>query len=69
MQEGCFSLLYVQLVGELRTREYEEEYGNKKKFAVKQRVCEVVLDSILKLDRAEWQEESAPDIEPADDLA
>jgi single-strand DNA-binding protein len=48
---------HVQLVGELRTREYEKEYGNKKKFTVKQRVCEVALDSILKLDRAERQEE------------
>ena len=55
---------HVQLVGELRTREYEKEYGNKKKFAVKQRVCEVALDSILKLDRAERQEEQAP---PTDD--
>jgi hypothetical protein len=30
-------------------------------------VCEVALDSILKLDRAERQEEPAPDIDPADD--
>jgi hypothetical protein len=61
---------HVQLVGELRTREYEKEYGsNKKKFTVKQRMCEVALDSILKLDRAEHQEEPAPDIEPADDPA
>ena len=58
--------MHVQLVGELRTREYEKEYGNKKKFTVKQRVCEVALDSILKLDRAERHEEPAPDIEPAD---
>ena len=60
---------HVQLVGELRTREYEKEYGNKKKFAVKQHVCEVALDSILKLDRAERQEEPAPEIELADDPA
>jgi len=32
-------------------------------------VCEVALDPILKLDRAERQEESAPDIPPADDVA
>ena len=60
---------HVQPVGELRTREYEKEYGNKKKFAVKQRVSEVALDSILKLDRAERQQEPAPDIPPADDVA
>ncbi|HXJ94029.1 MAG TPA: hypothetical protein VMT20_14360 [Terriglobia bacterium] len=57
-----------QLAGELRTREYEKEYGNKKKFAVKQRVCGVALDSILKLDHAERQEDPAPDIESGDDL-
>jgi single-strand DNA-binding protein len=60
---------HVQLIGELRTREYEKEYGNKKKFTVKQHVCEVALESILKLDRAERQEEPTPDIEPADDPA
>jgi len=31
---------------------------------VKHRVCEISLESILKLDRAERQEEPAPDIEP-----
>jgi hypothetical protein len=56
-------------VGELRTREYQKECGNKRKFTVKHRVCEVALDSILKLDRAERQEESVPDIEAADDPA
>ncbi len=57
---------HLQLVGELRTREYEKEYGNKKKFTVKQRICEIALESILKLDRAERQEEPAADIEPTD---
>ncbi len=56
---------HLQLVGELRTREHEKEYGNKKKFTVKQRVCEIALESILKLDRAERQEEPAPDVDPA----
>jgi hypothetical protein len=32
-------------------------------------VCEVALDSILKLDRAERQEEPVPEIEPTDDSA
>ncbi len=57
---------HLQLVGELRIREYEKEYGNQKKFTVKQRACEIALESILKLDRAERQEEPAPDIEPTD---
>jgi len=57
---------HLQLVGEVRTREYEKEYGSKQKFAVKHRVCEISLESILKLDRAERQEEPAPDIEPTD---
>ncbi len=60
---------HLQLVGGLRTREYEKEYGNRKKFTVKQRVCELTLESILKLDRAERQEEPAPDIEPTDNPA
>lgn len=42
---------HLHLVGELRTRKSEKEYGNRKKFAVKQRVCEIALESILKLDR------------------
>jgi len=57
---------HLQLVGELRTREYEKEYGNKKKFTVKQRVCEVAVDSILKLDRAEKQDEPAPEVDPSE---
>ncbi len=45
---------HLQLVGELRTREYEKEYGsNKKKFTINRRVCEVALESILKLDPAQ----------------
>jgi hypothetical protein len=39
---------HVQPVGELPTRDYEKEYGNKKQFTAKQHVCEVALDSILK---------------------
>ena len=58
--------MHVQLVGELRTREYEKEYGNRKKFTVKQRVCEIALQSILKLDRAERQDEPAPDVDPTE---
>ncbi len=43
---------HLQLVGEVRTREYEKEYGTKCKFTVRHRVCEIALESILKLDRA-----------------
>jgi len=58
------------LVGGLRTREYDKEYGNKKKFTVKQRVCEVALDSILKLDRApSGRKACRSETEPVDDLA
>ncbi len=58
--------MHVQLVGELRTRVYEKEYGNRRKFTVKQHVCEIALQSILKLDRAERQEEPAPDVDPTE---
>ena len=43
--------------------------GGKKKFTVGQHLCEIALDSILKLDRAERHEEPAPDVEPTDDLS
>lgn len=58
--------MHVQLVGELRTRVYEKEYGNRKKFTVRQHVCEIALQSILKLERAERQEEPAPDVDPTE---
>jgi single-strand DNA-binding protein len=58
--------MHVQLVGELRTRVYEKEYGNRTKFTVQQRVCEIALQSILKLDRAERQEEPAPEVDPSE---
>ena len=37
---------------ELRTRE-SEECGNRRKLTVKQRVCEIALESMLKLDRVD----------------
>jgi single-strand DNA-binding protein len=58
--------MHVQLVGELRTRVYEKEYGNRTKFTVKQHICEIALQSILKLDRAERQQEPAPDVDPTE---
>ncbi|MGH9452977.1 MAG: single-stranded DNA-binding protein [Terriglobia bacterium] len=61
--------MHVQLVDELRTREYEKEYGNRKKFTVKRRVCEIALQSILKLDRPLGfvrQDPPAPDVDPSE---
>ncbi|MGH9397927.1 MAG: single-stranded DNA-binding protein, partial [Terriglobia bacterium] len=61
--------MHVQLVGQLRTRVYEKECGNHKKFIVKQHVCEIALQTIPKLDRRyvdAWQEHPAPDADPTE---
>jgi len=50
---------HVQVEGELRSREYESKKTNSK-----QRVCEIRVSSILKLDRAE---KSAPEDQDHDD--
>ncbi len=56
---------HAQVEGELRYREYEKEYGTKKKSApVKHRVAEIHVNRILKLDRAEKQEGPAPEVDP-----
>ena len=52
---------HVQVEGELRSREYES-----KKTDSKQRICEIKVDSILKLDRAE---KSAPEDGEQDDAS
>ena len=53
--------------GELRYREYEKEYGTKKApAAVKHRVAEIHVNRILKLDRAEKQDEPAPEVDPSE---
>ena len=58
---------HVQVEGELRYREYEKEYGTKKTPApVKRRVAEIHANRILKLDRAEKQEEPAPEVDPSE---
>ena len=50
---------HVQIEGELRSREYQKD-------GAKHRVWECIVESILKLDRAERQDEAAvPDAEPA----
>jgi hypothetical protein len=57
---------HVQLEGELRYREYEEDYGTKKAPAPKHRVAEIHVNRILKLDRAEKQDEPAPEVDPSE---
>ncbi len=58
---------HVQVEGELRYREYEKDYGTKKKpVPVKHRVAEIHVSRILKLDRAEKQDEPAPEVEPSE---
>ena len=59
---------HVQVEGELRSREYVgEEPGSKSKEAdTKQRIWEIRVGSILKLDRAE---KSAPEDQEQDDSA
>ena len=48
-------------------REYEKEYGTKKAPApVKHRVAEIHVNRILKLDRAEKQDEPAPEVDPSE---
>ena len=52
--------MHLQVEGELRSREYQREGAS-------HRVWEVRTDSILKLDRAERQEEPVPaEAEPSD---
>jgi single-stranded DNA-binding protein len=58
---------HVQVEGELRYREYEKEYGTKKApRPVKHRVAEIHINRILKLDRAEKQDELAPEVDPSE---
>ncbi len=49
---------HVQIQGELRSREYEKPLEGKKKIVVKQRIWEIHVTSILKLDRAERLDET-----------
>jgi single-strand DNA-binding protein len=57
---------HVLIQGELRSREYEKPLEGKKKTTVKQRIWEVHITSILKLDRAERVEDTAPEQEQVD---
>jgi single-strand DNA-binding protein len=61
---------HVQVEGKLRYREYEKEYSTKKAPApvapVKHRVAEIHVNRLLKLDRAEKQDEPAPEVDPSE---
>jgi single-strand DNA-binding protein len=58
---------HIQIQGELRSREYEKALEGKKKATVKQRIWEIQVSSILKLDRAQLSDEPADIPEPIDD--
>lgn len=59
---------HVQIEGELRSREYVENVGEKKTMVdVRRRVWEIRVDSVLKLDRAERdQADTTPAAEATD---
>jgi len=58
---------HVQVEAELRYREDEKEYDTKKAPArIKHRVAEIHLNRILKLDRAEKQDEPAREVDPSE---
>jgi single-strand DNA-binding protein len=52
---------HVQIQGQLRTREYDKPADGKNKSAVKQRITEIRVTSILKLDRRWKQDSSQPE--------
>ena len=63
----CCGYAHVQVEGELRYREYEKEYGTKQAAThIKHRVAEIHVNRILKLDRAEKQDEPAPEVDPSE---
>jgi single-strand DNA-binding protein len=59
---------HVQIQGELRSRTYEKPLEGEKKITVQQRIWEIHVTSILKLDRAERVDESTPGETPSEDL-
>lgn len=58
---------HVQIQGELRSRDYEKPLEGKKKIMIKQRIWEIHITSILKLDRAERMDEVATEQEQIED--
>jgi single-strand DNA-binding protein len=54
---------HVQIQGQLRTREYDKPAEGKKKESIKQRITEIRVTSILKLDRSCKQDAGQPEIQ------
>jgi single-strand DNA-binding protein len=54
---------HAQIQGQLRTREYEKAAEGKNKSATKQRVTEIRVTSILKLDRSGKQNGVQPEVQ------
>jgi single-strand DNA-binding protein len=52
---------HVQIQGQLRTREYDQPTEGKKKASIKQRITEIRVTSILKLDRSCKQDADQPE--------
>ena len=58
---------HVQVEGQRRYREYQKDHGTKEAPApIKHRVAEIHINRILKLDRAEKQDEPAPEVDPSE---
>lgn len=54
---------HIQIQGQLRTREYDKPADGKKKASIKQRITEIRVTSILKLDRSWKQDAAEPEIQ------
>ena len=54
---------HVQIQGQLRTREYDKPADSTKKASIKQRITEIRVTSILKLDRSWKQDAAQPEIQ------
>lgn len=54
---------HVQIHGQLRTREYDKPAEGKKKAATKQRVTEIRVTSIFKLERTAKQDGAQPEVQ------
>ena len=57
---------HVQIQGQLQNRDYQKAAEGKKKTAIKQRVTEIRVTSILKLDRSSKQNGVQPEVQEVD---
>lgn len=58
---------HVQIQGELRSREYEKALEGKTKSTIKQKIWEIQVNSILKLDRAQRVDDIASNQDSTED--